>query len=193
MNFWPGNSSETECTQIDKTSLAFSTEKAKHKIWGILFWRQKYFLSDNEIEKFHNFMSIFNFYCCYYSIIINYVRYYHFYENIITVYWIDLIQLSPVKKTQNKSSLPKNYYFIPWFYFTKLKSAYILETEENVLKKTVIKGIIMQNPGGKRLANSKSGLKIVSSRSCDTSPWELAEPQWVLDSEVNLKIISKLN
>ena len=66
-------------------------------------------------------------------------------------------------------------------------------TEENVLKKTVIKGIIMQNPGGKRLANSKSGLKIVSSRSCDTSPWELAEPQWVLDSEVNLKIISKLN
>ena len=50
----------------------------------------------------------------------------------------------------------------------------------------MIKGIIMQNPGGKRLANSKSGLKIVSSRSCDTSPWELAEPQWVLDSEVNL-------
>lgn len=43
----------------------------------------------------------------------------------------------------------------------------------------------MQNPGGKRLANSKSGLKIVSSRSCDTSPWELAEPQWVLDSEVS--------
>ena len=57
----------------------------------------------------------------------------------------------------------------------------------------MIKGIIMQNPGGKRLANSKSGLKIVSSRSCDTSPWELAEPQWVLDSEVNLKIISEMN
>ena len=57
----------------------------------------------------------------------------------------------------------------------------------------MIKGIIMQNPGGKRLANSKSGLKIVSSRSCDTSPWELAEPQWVLDSEVRLKIILEMN
>ena len=44
----------------------------------------------------------------------------------------------------------------------------------------------MQKPGGKRLVNSKSGLKILCQHDKDTSPWELAEPQWVLDTEVNI-------
>ena len=44
----------------------------------------------------------------------------------------------------------------------------------------------MQKPGGKRLVNSKSGLKMLCQHDKDTSPWELAEPQWVLDTEVNI-------
>jgi len=42
----------------------------------------------------------------------------------------------------------------------------------------------MTTPGGKRLVNSKSGLKILCQHDKDASPWELAEPQWILDTEV---------
>ena len=42
----------------------------------------------------------------------------------------------------------------------------------------------MATPGGKRLVNSKSGLKILCQHDKDASPWELAEPQWILDTEV---------
>ena len=44
----------------------------------------------------------------------------------------------------------------------------------------------MATPGGKRLVNSKSGLKILCQHDKDESPWILAEPQWALDSDVTL-------
>ena len=44
----------------------------------------------------------------------------------------------------------------------------------------------MTAPGGKRLVNSKSGLKILCQHDKDASPWELAEPQWTLDAEVRM-------
>lgn len=43
----------------------------------------------------------------------------------------------------------------------------------------------MSAPGGKRLVNSKSGLKVVCQHGRDASPWELTEPQWTPDSEVS--------
>ena len=42
----------------------------------------------------------------------------------------------------------------------------------------------MSAPGGKRLVNSKSGLKILCQHGRDVSPWELTEPQWTPDIEV---------
>jgi len=42
----------------------------------------------------------------------------------------------------------------------------------------------MSAPGGKRLVNSKSGLKVVCQHGRDTSPWEMTEPQWTPDNEV---------
>ena len=44
----------------------------------------------------------------------------------------------------------------------------------------------MSAPGGKRLVNSKSGLKIQWQHDKDASPWELAEPQWIPDTQVSL-------
>ena len=44
----------------------------------------------------------------------------------------------------------------------------------------------MTAPGGKRLVNSKSGLKILCQHDKDASPWELAEPSWTHDTEVRV-------
>jgi len=41
----------------------------------------------------------------------------------------------------------------------------------------------MSAPGGKRLVNSRSGLKILCQHDKDASPWDLAEPQWTPDNE----------
>ena len=48
----------------------------------------------------------------------------------------------------------------------------------------------MSAPGGKRLVNSRSGLKILCQHDKDASPWDLAEPQWTPDNEVQLKAIN---
>ena len=41
--------------------------------------------------------------------------------------------------------------------------------------------------GGKRLVKSKSGLKIVCQHDRESAPWDMAEPQWTPDKEVDLQ------
>jgi len=47
-----------------------------------------------------------------------------------------------------------------------------------------VQKVIMSAPGGKRLVNSKSGLKILCQHGRDATPWELTEPHWTPDAEV---------
>ena len=42
--------------------------------------------------------------------------------------------------------------------------------------------------GGKRLVKSKSGLKIVCQHDRESAPWDMAEPQWTPDKEVQTTI-----